>query len=313
MLIKRAEQQRGLRRLLLRADATDQYRATLIAVRKKTLAYIFIAVTFFGESKKSVTSLLGAHSLKSSNDTRWVDIEEYYMPGTYSDKTKADDMLIKTNSKTLKVKAFSKSGKDLPVGTQCQVTGWGLTTQDIRQDTLQGAEVYILDRELCDCFYNPNHVITQDMLCARSNKVKTTKADACDGDSGGPLEYKIGFIGLVSGGSGCGNPKKPGVYSRFSKRHLDWINKIIKHQTPPMLAYCKDGMEAQLDKWETVWTRPNMKSLKAKFRKSDYLSGLTSLLYFPLAPAVAPAMYKLQVTRSFTSTAQIALQQQGIN
>lgn len=41
--------------------------------------------SFFEESKKS--ALHEAHSLTSSKDTQWVDIEEYYMPGTYSDKT----------------------------------------------------------------------------------------------------------------------------------------------------------------------------------------------------------------------------------
>lgn len=55
--------------------------------------------------------------------------------------------------------------------------------------------------------------------------------DLFQGDSGGPLECKKAFVGLVSGGLGCGNPKKPGVYTRFSKRHLDWIHKIIKHQS----------------------------------------------------------------------------------
>eukprot|EP00063_Salmo_salar_P013933 XP_013988768.1 PREDICTED: granzyme K-like [Salmo salar] len=191
----------------------------------------------FGESKKFVEAVLGAHSLTSSKNTQRVGIEEYYVPGTYSDRTKEDDIMliklkmkVKINSKAVKVKEVSKSGKDLQVGTQCHVTGWGVVsaTGSMPSDTLQGAEVDILDRKLCDCFYNRNPVITQDMLCASNNK---RQADACKGDSGGPLECKKAFVGLVSGGLGCGNPKKPGVYTRFSKRHLDWIHKIIKHQS----------------------------------------------------------------------------------
>lgn len=93
-------------------------------------------------------------------------------------------MKVKVNSKAVKVKEVSKSGKDLQVGTQCEVTGWGVVsaTGSMPSDTLQVAEVDILDRKLCDCFYNRNPVITQDMLCASNNK---RQADAC----------KVRFVG----------------------------------------------------------------------------------------------------------------------
>ena len=38
-------------------------------------------------------------------------------------------------------------------------------------------------------------------------------------------------VGLVSGAEGCGDPKKPGVYTRLSEKHMSWINKIIKGQS----------------------------------------------------------------------------------
>ncbi|XP_064164924.1 granzyme K-like [Anguilla rostrata] len=137
---------------------------------------------------------------------------------------------VKAKGKKIRVKDLPKSGKDVPVGTSCQVTGWGVTKEKVRvaSNTLQGVEVKIEGRDLCSCYYNSNPVITQDMLCAGNKKAK---ADACWGDSGGPLLCKKMLVGVVSGGHGCGDPKKPGVYTRLSERHLSWIKKIIKHRS----------------------------------------------------------------------------------
>ncbi|XP_036385954.1 granzyme K-like [Megalops cyprinoides] len=188
------------------------------------------------EKPASMTVLLGAHSLTKEKDTVRMGIEKPFIPGTFSLKTKADDIMliklekrVKTKGKKIKVKDLPKDGKDVPVGTSCQVTGWGRTRKEANEasDTLRGVEVKIEDRDLCRCLYNKNPMITEDMLCAGNKK---TKADACQGDSGGPLVCKKALVGIVSGGYGCGDPKKPGVYTRLSKKHLSWIKSIIKNQ-----------------------------------------------------------------------------------
>ncbi|XP_076759193.1 proclotting enzyme [Xylocopa sonorina] len=51
--------------------------------------------------------------------------------------------------------------------------------------------------------------------------------DACQGDSGGPLLHQLGNgrwinIGIVSWGIRCGEPGRPGIYTRVSS-YLDWI------------------------------------------------------------------------------------------
>jgi secreted trypsin-like serine protease len=66
-------------------------------------------------------------------------------------------------------------------------------------------------------------------LCAIAFK---SGEDTCNGDSGGPLfraqmingkRVRV-LVGLVSYGSGCAQPKLPGVYTRVSK-YIDWITR----------------------------------------------------------------------------------------
>ncbi|XP_060791940.1 granzyme K-like [Neoarius graeffei] len=186
---------------------------------------------------KQRTVLVGAHSLTKDKNAQRVEILNFHIPKTFSIKTKVDDiMLLKLQNKVqlkknkVEVKTIPKSGIDIPAGTKCEVRGWGTTQEDDLKcsDTLQEVEVMVVDRGLCNCYYNNKPAITDDMLCAGN---KQGKKDACLGDSGGPLECKKSIVGLVSGGDGCGKPKKPGVYTLLSKRHIFWIKNVIKKQS----------------------------------------------------------------------------------
>ena len=60
--------------------------------------------------------------------------------------------------------------------------------------------------------------------------------DSCTGDSGGPLvcedpvstTWKL--IGVISNGLGCGQLKKPGIYTRVAY-FFDWIKKHVSDRT----------------------------------------------------------------------------------
>ena len=78
-----------------------------------------------------------------------------------------------------------------------------------------------------DCKKNySNDSITESMICA--GYPGEGGKDACAGDSGGPLVCNENgnavLAGVVSWGTGCGEPDYPGVYSRVT-HVLDWIKE----------------------------------------------------------------------------------------
>ncbi|XP_048185337.1 kallikrein-13 [Perognathus longimembris pacificus] len=116
----------------------------------------------------------------------------------------------------------------LPVGTCCRVSGWGTTTspQVSYPQTLQCANIELRSDEECRQVYPGK--ITANMLCAGT---KEGGKDSCEGDSGGPLVCNRTLHGIISWGDfPCGQPNRPGVYTRVSK-YVDWIlSTIQKHQ-----------------------------------------------------------------------------------
>ncbi|MFF5531897.1 S1 family peptidase [Streptomyces cinerochromogenes] len=103
-------------------------------------------------------------------------------------------------------------------GTEAMVSGWGDTTGGgTYARRLRAARVRVLPDELCARAYPGGPEGTYQagtMLCAGE---AGGGPDGCQGDSGGPLVAKGRLIGVVSWGSGCGQPGLPGVYTRVSQ------------------------------------------------------------------------------------------------
>ncbi|KAB0404206.1 hypothetical protein E2I00_003908, partial [Balaenoptera physalus] len=76
--------------------------------------------------------------------------------------------------------------------------------------------------------------ISPNMLCAG---YFDCRSDACQGDSGGPLACEkngVAYLyGLISWGDGCGQPNKPGVYTRVAS-YVDWIRDRIRPPKRPV-------------------------------------------------------------------------------
>ncbi|XP_035302899.1 kallikrein-13 isoform X3 [Cricetulus griseus] len=90
--------------------------------------------------------------------------------------------------------------------------------------TLQCANIELRSDEECRQVYPGK--ITANMLCAGT---KEGGKDSCEGDSGGPLVCNGKLYGIISWGDfPCGQPNRPGVYTRVSK-YLHWIWETIRN------------------------------------------------------------------------------------
>ncbi|XP_060031233.1 kallikrein-13 isoform X2 [Erinaceus europaeus] len=89
--------------------------------------------------------------------------------------------------------------------------------------TLQCVNIQLRSDEECHQVYPGK--ITPNMLCAGTDE---GGKDSCEGDSGGPLICNGTLHGIISWGDfPCGQPSRPGVYTRVS-RYVQWIRDTIR-------------------------------------------------------------------------------------
>ncbi|XP_074125190.1 complement C1r subcomponent isoform X1 [Sminthopsis crassicaudata] len=112
------------------------------------------------------------------------------------------------------------------------VSGFGIEDQKIYDD-LKFVSLPMVSRENCQNWLNSkmsSQVFSNNMFCAGD---KTTKKDACQGDSGGVFAVKDETrdrwvaTGIVSWGIGCG--RGYGFYTKVLQ-YVDWIKGIIEKE-----------------------------------------------------------------------------------
>lgn len=111
-------------------------------------------------------------------------------------------------------------------GDTVSIYGFGSVNDDsmAQSNTLRVAQLPFMSRSKCQEFFP---YLLPDMICGDSSK----RVDACRGDSGGPMVFKddSGFVyqlGIVSWGVGCGQSRKPGVYTSITY-HFKWIQDFV--------------------------------------------------------------------------------------
>ncbi|XP_050711428.1 venom protease-like [Eriocheir sinensis] len=115
------------------------------------------------------------------------------------------------------------------------VAGWGKT--DFKTDSFSDVVQYVLlpvvNTSRCADSYSHSQGSIQPVIDDRNLCAGNGTKDSCSGDSGGPLHYlslsdgRYYLTGIVSFGSGCGDPDYPGVYTRIT-RFLDWITRNVQ-------------------------------------------------------------------------------------
>merc|ERR1712136_595265 len=174
---------------------------------------------------------LGAHELGSDGDKdtrKDFIVSELINHQQYDDDTYENDItLLKLAGEAvytayIQPACLPTQGVQIPVGTNCWITGWG-ETQSADTTIMQQASVPIVDNADCQSWSGLR--ILDNMVCAG---FKEGGIDSCQGDSGGPLVCTAGnsFVlqGVTSHGIGCAEPNRPGVYTRMSE-FVSWTEQ----------------------------------------------------------------------------------------
>jgi len=116
------------------------------------------------------------------------------------------------------------------------ISGWGSTTvSGASSALLRSATVQILSAPSeAKCGEYGTSYVPGNHVCAG---MPQGGVDACQGDSGGPLTVAYNgtpvLAGIVSSGSGCADPKYPGLYSRVTS-FLPWLRQyVVLPKSPP--------------------------------------------------------------------------------
>ncbi|KAK2542035.1 Tmprss9 [Columba livia] len=176
----------------------------------------------------------GTTSLRSDSRAVKMSISRIIPHPSYNTDTADYDVAVLelkrpvTFTKYIQPVCLPSAGHHFPTRKKCLISGWGYLRGDflVKPEFLQKATVELLDQTLCSSLYS--HALTDRMMCAGYLE---GKIDSCQGDSGGPLvcqepSGKFFLAGIVSWGIGCGEARRPGVYTRVTKLR-DWILDAI--------------------------------------------------------------------------------------
>merc|ERR1711973_35700 len=208
---------------------------------------------------------VGLHNVKDDlNEDRLHEVKKIYKHPKYEDFNYDFAILELTHPINMSSDAkaiFLPNGKEKFNSESLFLTsGWGLTSfGGDPSDTLLSVTVPWVPRGVCKDAYGLQ--ITPQMMCA--GDMENGKIDTCTGDSGGPLTWldpktdQVKLCGVVSFGTGCALPYKPGVYADVANQ-LDWIKKVTKNcnekpcKTDGHCMRKQDLAQSVIDRFETM-------------------------------------------------------------
>ncbi|XP_043659664.1 serine protease persephone [Drosophila teissieri] len=172
-------------------------------------------------------------------DVRSVKIHPQYMGNKYNDIAVLELERDVVETDNVRPACLHTDPTDPPSSSKFFVAGWGelnVTTRE-RSKILLRAGLELVPLQQCNNSYaeQPASIrmlkagVIDTLLCAIDQRLI---ADACRGDSGGPLIHELSvedgmytIMGVVSSGFGCATVT-PGLYTRVSS-YLDFIEGIV--------------------------------------------------------------------------------------
>eukprot|EP00076_Gallus_gallus_P043534 XP_025009072.1 vitamin K-dependent protein C isoform X3 [Gallus gallus] len=181
------------------------------------------------------------HRLRIENSEQTIRVDKYVRHENYTKLTSDNDIAMLHLAEPVMYNKYALPiclpTRDLAEhelttkGRQMLVTGWGSTSDEMRNYSalLSYIEIPIVPKN--ECAQVMTNTISDNMLCAGS---LGDRKDSCSGDSGGPMATKYKdtwfLVGLVSWGEGCGKKEKFGVYTKVSQ-YLEWIQHHINKKS----------------------------------------------------------------------------------
>lgn len=169
-----------------------------------------------------------------------ISVDRFVRHNRYSTSRKKNDIALVKLSKPARLNDNVKPiclplPEMLPkkIPSKMVVSGWGfIEDQSQKSNQLRYANVPIVDLSQCQQSIRQLHdvyTVDQSQVCAGGG---SDRADNCEGDSGGPLQYfgSKAFVihGVVSWGlATCGEESAPGVYTKV-EHYMDWIIENLK-------------------------------------------------------------------------------------
>lgn len=171
------------------------------------------------------------------HDFHFSKVKEAIIHPDFDDQTNVNDVAVLVMERCADTQKFPV----MEVGDQAfldslssnqllTVAGFGLPSAGHSGDQteqLTTVEVPRIDSRTCNTASYYSGRVLSDMICAG---VESGGKDSCQGDSGGPLFVEQGGkqkqVGIVSWGSGCATPRKPGVYASTAY-HFDWLKSQV--------------------------------------------------------------------------------------
>uniref|UniRef100_A0A669EFR4 Uncharacterized protein n=1 Tax=Oreochromis niloticus TaxID=8128 RepID=A0A669EFR4_ORENI len=130
-------------------------------------------------------------------------------------------------------------------GTSSWVTDFSETGNSSFPNILQEVNAPVVGNNECQCYYEGDKAITENMICA----MLQARKDSCQGNPGGPLMTKTGFAwvqsGVVSTDDGCAQPVRPAVFTRVSE-YQNWISDTVTGMKPNFVTFTSPGTDNDL-------------------------------------------------------------------
>ncbi|XP_069073846.1 mast cell protease 1A-like isoform X1 [Pleurodeles waltl] len=173
---------------------------------------------------ENISIVLGAHDLDvHEHSQQMMAVESYHTHPGYDDSAMIpfnDIRLLKLArpaviNKYVQAIPVPWKNNDVPTGTSCSLSGWGLIDDNRVTNKLFETNITVVSRRKCARLFP---FLDEGMFCAGSNRMR----DTSQGDSGGPLVCN----GVVEGVVSFGMDFPPGVYTRISN-YLPWIKKTM--------------------------------------------------------------------------------------